>query len=363
MTSRTEFWRLLAAIALVVTTVAAGLGGDTFADSGSSRGAVSSRRQLPAARGATLSATPHAADPLDGDPLDGDPGGGGTLPAKDPEAPQGRDRLDIVRSGRPTSLPRSDVAYDDDASTIWTPETDGDDAWLWLDLGGERRIRAVRWLARGEGAIEVAISIDRQRWQEIEQVDVDEGWQGVALRDDARYVRLRLLPDDDGQLPEIAEATVYGRGGDVSLEQKARKDHPDRKKQRAKAEKKQKSDSGRNDNGSGKANKGKGKGKDKRGSGGVTTESGISAKPGETRCEGDRERCSAREGRVNVSEDCTEDGSCVIDIQADGGTAICDAAGGTKEKAGKGAGKRGGDGGRCEAVADGGTVSIGDINP
>jgi hypothetical protein len=361
MTSRSEFWRLLAAIALAVTIVAAGLGGDTFADSGTSRDDASSRRQLPAARGAALLATPQAADPLDSDPLDGDRGDTPTLPAKDPEAPKGRDRLDIVRSGRPTNLPRSDVAYDDDAGTVWTPETGGGDAWLWLDLGGERRIREVRWLARGGGGIEVAISSDRERWQEVEQVVVDAGWQGVALRDDARYVRLTLLPGGDGQLPEIAEATVYGRGGDVSLEQKARKDRADKKKQRAKAEKTQTSDAGQNDNSSGKANKGKSK--SKRGKRGVTTASGISAQPGETRCEGDRQRCSAREGRVDVNEDCTTDGSCVIDIQADGGTAICDATGGTKGQAGGGAGKKGGDGGRCEAVADGGTVSVGDINP
>lgn len=361
MTSRSEFSRLLAAIALVVTVVAAGFGVDTFADSGSSRGDASSRRQLPAARGTAVSATPQAADPLDGDPLDGDPGGGGTLPEKDPGAPKGRDRLDIVRSGRPNSLPRSDVAYDDDAITLWTPETDGDDAWLWLDLGGERRIRDVRWLARGGGAIEVAISSDRQRWQEVEQVEVAEGWQGVALRDDARYVRLTLLPDNEGLLPAIAEATIYGRGGDVSLEQKASKDRQAKKKQRAKTGKKQTGDSGKNKDGSGKANTGKGK--SKRGKRGVTTESGISVEPGETRCSGDRERCSAREGQVAVNDDCTGDGTCVIDIQADGGTAICDAAGGTKGKAGGGAGKKGGDGGRCEAVADGGTVSIGDINP
>ena len=38
--------------------------------------------------------------------------------------------------------------------------------------------------------------------------------------------------------------------------------------------------------------------------------------------------------------------------------------GGDEDRAGDGEGKRGGgNGGRCEAVADGGTVTIGDVNP
>ena len=64
-----------------------------------------------------------------------------------------------------------------------------------------------------------------------------------------------------------------------------------------------------------------------------------------------------------MEEDCEEEGSCTIDVQADGGTAICDAAGGDESRAGGGKGREGGEGGSCEAVADGGTVTIGDINP
>jgi hypothetical protein len=66
---------------------------------------------------------------------------------------------------------------------------------------------------------------------------------------------------------------------------------------------------------------------------------------------------------VSVEEDCETDGTCTIDVQADGGSATCDATGGDETQAGKGEGKRGGEGGRCEAVADGGAVTIGDINP
>ena len=68
-------------------------------------------------------------------------------------------------------------------------------------------------------------------------------------------------------------------------------------------------------------------------------------------------------GQVSVEEDCAGDGSCTIDVRADGGTVVCDASGGDQSKAGDGEGKRGGQGGRCEAVANGGAVAIGDINP
>jgi hypothetical protein len=69
-----------------------------------------------------------------------------------------------------------------------------------------------------------------------------------------------------------------------------------------------------------------------------------------------RERC-------RVEEDCAAEGSCTIDVRADGGTAICDASGGDRTETGDGEGKRGGRGGRCEAVANGGAVTIGDIDP
>jgi hypothetical protein len=66
---------------------------------------------------------------------------------------------------------------------------------------------------------------------------------------------------------------------------------------------------------------------------------------------------------VTIEEDCLQDGTCVIDVRADGGTASCDASGADDGEAGRGEGRRGGDGGRCEAVANGGTITIGDINP
>jgi hypothetical protein len=63
-----------------------------------------------------------------------------------------------------------------------------------------------------------------------------------------------------------------------------------------------------------------------------------------------------------VEDDCTADGTCTIDVRADGGTAVCDSTGGDESRAGGGEGKRGSDGGECEAVANGGAVAIGDIN-
>ena len=146
-----------------------------------------------------------AGDPLDGDPLDGPPADG------DRGAPVDQTELEIVRSARPHDEPATVVAYDDDPRTVWTPRADAGETWLWLDLGLERPLREVRWLAEGRGTVEIAVSSDRQRWRDVDRVDVDDGWQGVELRDDARYVRLTLLPaDDGGELPAIAEATIYG---------------------------------------------------------------------------------------------------------------------------------------------------------
>ena len=116
------------------------------------------------------------------------------------------------------------AVYDDDPQTVWTPQADAGETWLWLDLGLERRLREVRWLAQGTGTVEIAVSNDRQRWRDVDRVEVSRGWQGVELRDDARYVRLTLLPaDDGGELPAIAEAAVYGadRRPSVSSEQRA----------------------------------------------------------------------------------------------------------------------------------------------
>ena len=298
----------------------------------------------------TVAATPVVAtaepeDPLDGDPLDGEP-------EKDADAPDELRQFIIARSGRPTGSPSSLPAYDGDVETVWVPDEAEKTPWLWIDLGEERRLRQVRWLAEGKGTVEVAISSDRRRWEEVERLDVASGWQRTELRDDARYVRLTLSGDDDEAAPAVAEVTVYGRGGDedVSLEQKADKDGKDKEKDKGDGGK-DKDSTKKNDDTSG--------GSGKKGSGGKN----VQAEAGETRCKGDKGHCRARAGRITMEEDCEEEGSCTIDVQADGGTAICDATGGDESRAGHGKGKEGGEGGSCEAVADGGTVTIGDINP
>jgi hypothetical protein len=292
------------------------------------------------------------ADPLDGDPLDGKPAD------EDPGAPVDETQLEIVRSGRPHDEPMTLSAYDDDPSTAWAPEADSDATWLWLDLGIERRLRNVRWLATGSGAIEVSLSSDRERWINVDRVDAVTGWQGIDLREDARYVRLTLIPGAEGELPAIAEAAVYGPDQvvGVSAEQKASDDgekKPTRAPQGDKgASSQQKADK------QGSASGGGGR-KDKGSKGRVH----VSTEPGETRCSGNRERCESRQGEVSVEEDCATDDSCTIDVQADGGKAVCDASGGDETKTDDGEDKRGGRGGSCEAVADGGTVTIGDVNP
>jgi hypothetical protein len=263
-----------------------------------------------------------------------------------------------VRSARPHDEPTTLAVYDDDPHTVWEPQADVDQTWLWLDLGLERRLREVRWLSQGTGTVEIAVSNDRQRWQDVDRVEVNRGWQGVELRDDARYVRLTLLPvHDGGELPAIAEAAVYGadRKPNVSLEQRAGGRGRDRTGQSpgdtksASEQETEATDSSRSDEGR----------REPRSGGRVR----ISTAPGETRCRGDRARCQARQGEVSVEEDCEREGTCTIDVRADGGTAVCDAAGGDEAKAGGGEGKRGGRAGRCEAVADGGAVAIGDLNP
>jgi hypothetical protein len=294
-----------------------------------------------------------AGDPLDGDPLDG------PAAESDRGAPVDQIQIEIVRSARPHDEPATVVAYDDDPRTVWTPQADAGETWLWLDLGLERPLREVRWLAEGKGTIEIAVSSDRQRWRDVDRVDVDDGWQGVALRDDARYVRLTLLrADDGGELPTIAETTIYGPDtrARVSVEQRA-KDGRERDRHRQSRGDRQSAaeqEAQRDDSSGGNAAR-----KQSRSGGRVR----ISAESGETRCRGDRERCEARQGEVSVEDDCEREGTCTIDVRADGGTAICDAAGGDETKAGDGEGRRGGRGGRCEAVANGGAVAIGDVNP
>ena len=138
-----------------------------------------------------LDGDPKANDPLDGDPLDGKP------PA-DSKPPRGASELEVVRSGRPSSAPASLAAYDGDPETTWNPGKETNDAWVWLDLGQERQVREVRWLARGSGAVDVAVSNDRERWHDIGREAVQSGWATQTVGDAARYVRLTLLPDDAG---------------------------------------------------------------------------------------------------------------------------------------------------------------------
>lgn len=293
-----------------------------------------------------------AGDPLDGDPLDGQPAD------DDPGGPVDQTQLEIVRSARPHDEPTTLAVYDDDPQTVWEPQADADETWLWLDLGQERRLREIRWLPQGTGSVEIAVSNDRERWQNVDRVEVGRGWHGVELRDDARYVRLTLVPiDDGGELPAIAEAAVYGadRKPSVSVEQRAGGRGRDRARQSRGDRTTASEENTEVDESSG----GDERRREPRSGGRVR----ISTAPGETRCRGDRDRCEARQGEVSVEADCEREGTCTIDVRADGGTAVCDAAGGNETKAGGGEGKRGGRAGRCEAVANGGAVAIGDVNP
>jgi hypothetical protein len=310
----------------------------------------------------TPAATPVAAtpyDPLDGapphrepdedDPLDGE------LSTEDTEAPRDQQLLTIVRSGRPNDAPPTQPAYDGDPDTIWTIDSDAEETWVWFDLGVDSRLREVRWLARGTGSVDLTVSSDRESWTDIDRVETRHTWQGIPMRADARYVRLTLLPDDDSHLPRLAEVTIYGRSHqpDDATDQDSRSQRQERARDRQQsAASKQRADGGRESSRERRQKADDGSGRVR-----------ISAEPGETRCKGKRARCRAREGRVNVEEDCATTGSCTIDVRADGGTAVCDTSGGKRSRAGDGEGKRSGDGGRCDAVADGGTVTIGDIDP
>jgi hypothetical protein len=202
------------------------------------------------------------------------------------------------------------------------------------------------------------LSSDRERWINVDRVDAVKGWQGIDLREDARYVRLTLIPSAGGELPAIAEAAVYGSDREVSVSAEQRASD-DGKKKRTRTPRDDKGASSQQKADNQEAASGGGGRNDKGSKGRVD----VSAEPGETRCSGNRERCEARQGEVSVEEDCATDGSCTIDVQADGGKAVCDASGGDETKTDDGEGKRGGRGGRCEAVANGGTVTIGDVNP
>lgn len=289
-------------------------------------------------------------DPLDGRPED--------QPRADHDAPSGLDELPIVRSGRSRDAPDSSVAYDGNGSTAW-PAGELENRWIWFDLGEPVRIRLVRWLATGSGSVTIDVSDDRETWQEVGDSSLANDWVGIDLRENARYVRL-TFSDDATEDTSLVEFAAYGMSPDrgtggnqsVELAQEREQRAQDRRSQRdrgqRRAQKARVEATGAPENESG-ADSGSG--------------ASVSTKPGKTKCKGDKAKCQAREGKTRVDEDCTSEGTCVIDVRADGGTAICDATGGDKNETGQGEGKQPGRGGRCEAIADGGTVTIGDINP
>ena len=286
-------------------------------------------------------------DALDGDPLDG--------PVRDkrPPNPDNLTELSIVQSGRQKDTPNSTTLYDGNLGTVWSPQRSGN-PWVWFDLGETESVRTVRWLGGGSGDVEIAVSNDRQHWTVLTTERVNDGWQDVDLREDAQYVRLTLLPDGQGVSDvELAEVDVFGRekknGVDLAQAAESRKKRQEKRKSAAQAQDAARTGDESDDNADTS-----------------NSQSGTqtSAKQGKTKCSGKRERCRARPGKVDVTDDCGGDGTCTIDIRADGGSAECDASGRDEDRAGDGEGKRGGgSGGRCEAIADGGTVTIGDVNP
>ena len=168
-------------------------------------------------------------------------------------------------------------------------------------------------------------------------------------------MRLTLLPEGDASVIELAEVEVFGREreADASLAQDAKTGNKKRDKRRA-TERAQDAAAADDDEPSA----------DDRPDSDEDSSVNVTAKAGKTKCSGKGERCRAEPGKVEVTDDCDGDGTCTIDVRADGGSAVCDASGGDEDRAGDGEGKRGGgNGGRCEAVADGGTVTIGDVNP
>jgi hypothetical protein len=286
-------------------------------------------------------------DALDGDPLDG--------PAsnKQPSDPENATQLSIVQSGRQKDTPNSTALYDGDADSSWSP-SGVDEPWVWVDLGDTETVRNVRWLAEGSGDVEISVSSDRKRWAVLDTQTISGGWQEITLREDARYVRLTLLPEDDASVIELAEVEVFGREreADASLAQDAKTGNKKRDKRRA-TERAQDAAAADDEPST-----------DDRTDSDEDNSVNVTAKAGKTKCSGKGERCRAEPGKVEVTDDCDGDGTCTIDVRADGGSAVCDASGGDEDRAGDGEGKRGGgNGGRCEAVADGGTVTIGDVNP
>ncbi|MDQ2655764.1 MAG: discoidin domain-containing protein, partial [Chloroflexota bacterium] len=276
-------------------------------------------------------------DALDGDPLDG------PTSKKRPPDPDNAKQLTIVQSGRQKDTPNSTLIYDGKLDTSWSP-TDVDEPWVWVDLGDTETVRNVRWLAAGSGDVEISVSSDRKQWAVLDTQGITGGWQEITLREDAQYVRLTLLPKDDTSDVGLAEVEVFGRerDADASLAQKAKKGNQKRDKRRS-SERAQKAAKADDEPAS-----------DDTAQGNQRTTRNSSAKAGKTKCSGKRERCRARPGKVEVTDECGGDGTCTIDIRADGGSAICDASGGDEDRAGDGEGKRGGgNGGRCEAVADG----------
>jgi len=329
--------------------------------SGLVAGKENPRTRASAAAGTPQAAVPTTTDPLDGDALDGEPGGQ-AADGEDRNAPARQTQLEFQKSGRPSQMDSSVVAYDDDPTTIWEPGSAAEEPWLWLDLGEEEQVREVRWLAAGSGTVEVSISSDRRGWTRVEDAEISGGWQGIELAEEARYIRLTLQSDAEGAAPSIAEVAAYGGDAQrqVSREQNAKRSGSEKRNKASRGE--------RNDEPAqrSKAQEAKSEPKkrnkddaEKKSSGRIS----ASATRGETRCEGDRERCEARQGSVSIEEDCETEGTCTIDVRADGGSAICDAAGGSRVEAGDGEGRKGGEGGECEAVANGGAVTIGDVNP
>jgi F5/8 type C domain len=292
-------------------------------------------------------------DPLDGDPLDGDPA------LNRPEPPAHVDQFAIQRSGRPKQASSSLPAYDDDPNTYWTPTADGERSWLWLDLGTERRLRWLRVLSRGSGSISVELSSDLNEWQPEAQFDAGRGWHALELQNDARYVRLNLQGDAGNEAPAIGEINVYGSNAtdSVALERAASHKSRHKKHRAARGVVESQQAAATTDesaNNSGKKSKSGGN------NGGNIQ---VSAKQGKTDCQGKHASCKAKEGRVDVNTDCPGNGNCTITAQADGGTATCDTTSGDKNRSGGGEGKHNGNGGRCESVANGGAITIGDVNP
>lgn len=306
----------------------------------------------------------QAPDPLDslpdGETIEPDPLDGAANEREQPDevAAKGLDELPIVRSGRSRGAPDSSVSYDRNRSTAWlVGEVDAN--WVWLDLGEQVRLRELRWLTTGSGTLTVEVSDDREKWREVGMSPFDDDWSVLELRDDTRYVRLTFSNDatDDASLVELAvfgQRSSKGAGGSqfVDSAQEREQRANDRKGRRDRSE--QRPQRAANDeldavgDGSNEAN-----------DSGLT----VSTKPGKTKCKGEKARCRANEGKTRVEDDCATEGTCVIDVRADGGTAICDASGEDDNETGQGEGKRPGRGGRCEATADGGTVTIGDISP